>query len=139
MDRADLEIRFPQLLGYRIETTGRTITADFSGIEPFEVDTTKNPVETELGTAFSGETRTMTVASAKEVRDQQLVYWITRWVLHFYYSKDDGLADFGLFSQLKADALDTLHPLRAMGKGADLQFVAGLLAQYLEGLDRLSA
>lgn len=100
-DRADLEIRFPQLLGYRIETTGRTITADFSGIEPFEVDTTKNPVETELGTAFSGETRTMTVASAKEVRDQQLVYWITRWVLHFYYSKDDGLADFGLFSQLK--------------------------------------
>ena len=43
----------------------------------------------------------MTVASAKEIRDQELVYWITRWVLHFYYSKDDGLADFGLFNQLK--------------------------------------
>ena len=103
-DRAEHEIRFPQLLGYRIETTGRTITADFSQIEPFPVDATQLPVETEMGTAFSGETQMMTVASAKELRDQQIVYWITRWLLNYYYATDEGLPDFGLFNQLKAVA-----------------------------------
>lgn len=100
-DRAEYEITFPQLLGYRIETTGSKITADFSEIEPFEIDATKYPVETELATAFSGETQRMTVSSAKEVRDQQIVYWITKWLLHFYYSDDDGLPHFQLFNQLK--------------------------------------
>jgi type III restriction enzyme len=100
-DRSEFEITFPQLLGYRIETAGSTITADFSEIEPFEIDASKYPVETEMRTAFSGETQTMTVASAKEMRDQQLLYWITKWLLHFYYATDEGLPSFGLFNQLK--------------------------------------
>lgn len=117
-DRADFEIQFPQLLGYRIETSGRRVSADFSEIEPFEIDASKYPVETELGTAFSGEKQTMSVASAMELRDQEILYWVTRSLLRFYYATDEGLPDFGLFNQLKCVAEEWYRTrVRVIGAG----------------------
>jgi type III restriction enzyme len=100
-DRADFEIRFPQLLGYRIETSAGRITADFSDVAPYEVDATKYPTQTTMRTAFSGEEEQMSVADARDIRDQQIVYWVVRELLNTHYRPEDGRPDASLFNQLK--------------------------------------
>lgn len=95
------EITFPNVDGYRIEHAGDEISADFSGIEYFEIDATKYPMETVMASAFLPDQQEMKVGAVKELRDQQLIYLITKELIHFYYSDDDGLPHFHKFNQLK--------------------------------------
>jgi len=97
----EYEITFPNVDGYRVESIEGEITADFSQIENFEIDGSRFPLETTMATAFMGETQQMTVASAKGLRDQQIVYWITKWLLHFYYSDEEGRPYFQKFNKLR--------------------------------------
>ena len=98
---AEYEITFPNLDGYRIEHSGEEITADFSGIEHFEVDATKYPLETVMASAFLPDEQEMNIGAVKELRDQQLFYLITKELIGYFYSDDEGLPHFQKFNQLK--------------------------------------
>jgi len=89
-DRADLEIVFPNVDGYRVDIPEGRLTADFARLEPFEIDGSTHPFKTVMGTAVSGDTDLLEVESLRDLRDQQVVYRLARAVLHHYYRDEDG-------------------------------------------------
>jgi len=96
------EITFPQVVGYRVEHRDGPLTADFSSMEPFEIDGSRFPVDTIMASAFSPETETLTVRERiAMLRDQQLVYFITKELLAQYYRDDDGKPQFHRFAQIR--------------------------------------
>lgn len=99
-ERADLEIRFPNLVGYRLETESSRLEADFTATPDYFVDTTRQPVETTLGTAVSADTQTLR-AELATLRDQQVIYKLTKDYLRLV-EQADRRQDLRLFQQVKA-------------------------------------
>jgi len=97
----DYEITFPNLIGYRIESIEGNITADFSQIENFEIDGSRFPFETTMSSAFLKEKEDIRVESVLEKRDQELIYLITKELINYYYSDEDGNPYFQKFNKLK--------------------------------------
>jgi len=78
-ERDDLEISFPNVVGYRIELDEGPLRADFSATPDYEINTTQLPVESILGSAFSDEQHTLEIRSKLEqIRDQQVIYNIAQ-------------------------------------------------------------
>lgn len=101
-ERSALEIRFPQVVGYKVESLLPELRADFSGTPDFDLNFTMMPVNTALGTAFSGE-REQLRADPDRIRDQEVVYWIASQVLSRYYRDEAGrpqLAHFGALRKI---------------------------------------
>ena len=98
---AQYEINFPNLVGYRIEHSGDEIKADFSNLEHFEIDAAQFPFETVMASAFFPGEEKIKVGAVKELRDQQLFYLITKELIRYYYSDDEGRPHFQKFNQLK--------------------------------------
>lgn len=88
-DRAELEIRFPNLVGYKIEHDHDEVRADFTGTPGFTLDLHRIPAETSLGTAFSAA-REQLRTDPDALRDQEVVYWVAAQVLSRYYRGEDG-------------------------------------------------
>lgn len=99
--QAEYEITFPNLTGYRIETLDEVIKADFSKLENFEIDGSKEPVQTVMGTAVSALQETLTVEQVLEKRDQEIIYYFTKELLQLYFSDDEKNPRFQKFQQLK--------------------------------------
>ena len=93
------EIRFPKIVGYRIEAREGEITADFSGIENFVLDGAKLPTKTMMGNAFSPESQLLDIEHLKNVRRQTLVYGIAHRLIKtkLYDNDEDRNPRFGLF------------------------------------------
>lgn len=99
-ERASLEIRFPNLVGYKVEQPHDRVEADFSGTPMFVIDLNRMPVHTELGSAFSAE-RDELRSDPDRLRDQEIVYWIASQVLSRYYRGDDGRVQLEKFGDLR--------------------------------------
>ncbi len=99
-DRDELEIRFPNLVGYRLDTGAAGLAADFIGVPDYRLDTTKIPVESVLGSAFSGDRQQMRL-KLEALRDQQVIYWITKEYLRRIHGDDGQRADMRLFAQVQ--------------------------------------
>lgn len=95
------EIAFPNITGYRIETTNDVIKADFSKVEPFEIDGSKYPEYTQMANAFSPEKEVLTLDQAKAKRKQEVVFTITKNLIAHHYTDDDGNSFFFQFKQLR--------------------------------------
>ncbi len=100
--QADYEITFPNIIGYRVETSDDELRADFSGVEPFEIDYTSMPVITRMQNAFEARKEILEFTSLNELRDQQVVYKITQQLIRYYYSGLDNQPQFRKFNQLRA-------------------------------------
>lgn len=100
-ERSKLEIRFPQVTGYRIESVEREIQANFDDIEMYELDGSKYPAETEMGSAFLPGTQKMTLEQVKQRREQELIYLVTKYLINSFYTDEDGNPQFQKFRQLK--------------------------------------
>ena len=96
-----LEIVFPNIVGYRVEQLDGEIRHDFSGIENYEIDGSKFPVETVMATPFSPNEEKLQVKSVLEKRDQELMFLLTRELIKYHFSDDDGNPNFQLFNRLK--------------------------------------
>lgn len=96
-----LEIVFPNLAGYRVESVDGDIKADFAAVENFEFDGTKFPTRTVLASPFSPEEKELTVESVKEKRDQEIIYLITKELIRRHYADEDGNPQFQKFSKLR--------------------------------------
>jgi len=97
----EMEIVFPNVVGYRIENYDGEIKYDFTNIEPYEVRGDITPIETRLASAFSAEEIQIKVQSVLEKRDQELIYWLTKELIRFHFSDDDGSPNFQKFNKLK--------------------------------------
>ncbi|MCP5498110.1 MAG: DEAD/DEAH box helicase family protein [Leptospiraceae bacterium] len=100
-ERADLEITFPNLTGYRIEIEEAEIKADFSKIPPYEIDGSRYPTKTIMASAFLPNEAELTLEQIAERREQELVYAITRQLINHYYRDDEGNRFFHKFKRLK--------------------------------------
>ncbi|MCA0387655.1 MAG: DEAD/DEAH box helicase family protein [Bacteroidetes bacterium] len=95
------EIEFPNIIGYRIDRGTDEIRFDFSDVSDFEVDGTKYPTDVTLQTAFSPETSGLTLEEFLEKRDQEIIYDITRSLIKFHFSEENGTPYFELFPACK--------------------------------------
>lgn len=100
-ERSEYEIVFPNVESYRVESAEKTIVADFSKVKSFEIDGSKYPASTEMGSAFMDKTDVMTLEQVKHRRQQELEYFIVKYLLNHYYTDDDNNRQFYKFAQLK--------------------------------------
>lgn len=96
-ERATLEIRFPNLIGYRLATDAAELEADFSGTPNYRLDINKLPVDSTLGSAFSADTQEMRVR-LEDKRDQEVIYRLTAEYLKRHQGDAVGRADLRLFA-----------------------------------------
>jgi hypothetical protein len=95
------EITFPNVTAYRVVLREAPLTADFSGLPPFVVDGTRWPLVT-IMEAF-GQKEALSVREAlSALREQTVVYRVTRAVVRAYFCDADGNPDVGRFPALRA-------------------------------------
>lgn len=96
-----MEIEFPNVVGYRIENYDGEIKYDFSNIENFEIRGDITPIETRLASAFSNDEIKIQIQSVLEKRDQEVIFWLTKELIKFHFSDEEGSPNFQKFNKLK--------------------------------------
>jgi type III restriction enzyme len=99
--QADFEITFPNVDGYRVEYADDELLYDFSAVENYEIDGTKLPLSTTMGSAFLADTEKLKVAQVLEKRRQEIVYLLTQALLQYHFCDHDGNRKFQQFPKLK--------------------------------------
>lgn len=97
-----MEIVFPNVVGYRLENYSGEIKYDFSNIENYEIRGDITPIETQLASAFSSEEIQIKIQSILEKRDQEVIFWLTKELIKFHFSDDEGNPNFQKFNKLKS-------------------------------------
>jgi len=97
-----MEIEFPNVVGYRIENYDGEIKYDFSNIENYEIRGDITPIETQLASAFSADEIQIKIQSVLEKRDQEVIFWLTKELIKFHFSDDEGSPNFQKFNKLKS-------------------------------------
>ena len=121
-DRYELEIKFPNIVGYRIEHPHDEIRADFSGTPEFRIDLTKTPVETILGNAFSEDQEKLGLSDIFEMRDQEVVFWIAQQLLSRLYRDETGRPRLELFGDVRRIAQRWFDTKVELVGEADIRF-----------------
>ena len=99
-DRKDLEIRFPNIVGYRSENEMGHIDADYTGEPKFKLNFTEIPEETILSTPIGDDMKVLK-KDYHDLRDAQVVYVLTQRLIQQYYTGHEKGREFQLFGQLK--------------------------------------
>jgi type III restriction enzyme len=100
--QAEMEIDFPNVVGYRVENLDGEIKHDFSNIENYEIDGSKFPTETIMTSPISPNEEKLEVKGVLEKRDQELIFLITKELIKYHFSDDDGNPRFQQFNKLKS-------------------------------------
>lgn len=103
---AEFEITFPNIIGYRLEQSENKLTHDFSGVEPYDIDGSRFPVEATLSSAFSPHEEKLQVKAVLEKRENELHYLLAKELIRYHFSDDDGNPNFRLFGQLNVIVRD---------------------------------
>lgn len=96
-----MEIEFPNVVGYRIENYDGEIKYDYNNIENYEIRGDITPIETQLASAFSKEEIQIKIQSVLEKRDQEVIFWLTKELIKYHFSDDEGSPNFQRFNKLK--------------------------------------
>lgn len=99
-ERKDLEIRFPNIVGYRSENEMGHIDADYTGEPKFKLNFTEIPEETILSTPIGDDMKVLK-KDYHDLRDAQVVYVLTQRLIQQYYTGHEKGREFQLFGQLK--------------------------------------
>jgi type III restriction enzyme len=100
-DRDHLEIRFPRVVGYRVELPKEQIRAEFTEDSILELKPDLvGPTEV-LQAGIIGETANLKVEHQKNIRRSSLIMHLTNHCLQSKWRDADGVPRFHLFSQLK--------------------------------------
>lgn len=103
-ERKDMEIKFPNIIGYRCETTDGVINYDFTGLSKFPMNFAMIPRETILASAITYRQDEEIVALAshpEELRDNQVIYALTRDLIRAKYTDPKTGRQFQKFAQLR--------------------------------------
>lgn len=102
-EREALEIRFPVVTGYRVESCGDTIAFDYSGLPPFRLDFNRVPLKTTLSSAIAdtqGGKRVVLSSDYATLRDHEVLYHLTQRLLSEKYASRENGSEFQLFHTL---------------------------------------
>ncbi len=99
--QAEMEIEFPNIVGYRVENTEGSLNFDFSNIENYEIRGDLMPIRTKLASAFSKEKIDIEIQTVLEKRETEIIYWLTNELIKFHFSDDDQNPQFQKFNKLK--------------------------------------
>ena len=86
-ERQALEIKFPNITGYRSDNIEGALTADYTGLQKFILDFDKIPLENPLQTAVNDEMKILKT-DYMELRDSQVVYYFASLMIRDYYFND---------------------------------------------------
>lgn len=98
----EMEITFPNVVGYRVENLEGEIKHDFSKIENYEIDGSKFPTETIMASPISPNEEKLEVKGVLEKRDQELIFLITKELIKYHFSDEEGNPRFQQFNKLKS-------------------------------------
>ena len=99
-ERGGLEIRFPNIVGYRSETPDGEIRADYQNVPKFVINFNEIPTKTVLQSAIAPTLQIMAV-EYDDLRDAQVIYYLTWQLIRNYYTDRDGGQQFQRFAPLK--------------------------------------
>ena len=99
-ERSEFEIKFPNITGYRCEYKDGKIAIDYTDVPKLKLNFEKIPTQTELATAV-GETQIILKSEYRELRETQVLYQLTRWLINEKYSDVENGRQFQKFAQLK--------------------------------------
>jgi len=99
-ERAELAMEFPNLVGYKVQTDADHVSASFRLAPHFCVNMTDLPSQTTMGHAFSPELVELR-SDPDRLRDQEIVYWVTKEVLSRYYRDDNGRPLLDRFADIR--------------------------------------
>lgn len=97
----EMEITFPNVVGYRVENIDGELKYDFSDIENYEIDGSKFPIETTMSSPFSPDEERLEVKGVLDKRDQELIFLITKELIKYHFSDEEGNPKIQRFSSLK--------------------------------------
>ncbi len=97
----EMEIEFPNVVGYRIENFDGEIKSDFSKVENYEIDFSKFPTETIMTSPISATEDKLEVKGVLEKRDNELIFLLTKELIKIHFSDDDQNPQFQKFNKLK--------------------------------------
>ena len=86
----EMEIEFPNVTGYRLENLDGETKYDFSGIENYEIDGSKISTETIMASPISPNEEKLEVKSVLEKRDNELFYLLTKELIKYHFSDEEG-------------------------------------------------
>jgi type III restriction enzyme len=98
--QAAMEIDFPNVVGYRVENLDGEIKHDFSNIENYEIF--GMPTVTEMASPISPNKEILQVKGVLEKRDQELIFLITKELIKYHFSDEEGNPRFQKFNKLKS-------------------------------------
>ncbi|MDP2174539.1 MAG: DEAD/DEAH box helicase family protein [Bacteroidota bacterium] len=98
--QAAMEIDFPNVVGYRVENLDGDIKHDFSNIENYEIF--GMPTVTEMASPISPNKEILEVKGVLEKRDQELIFLITKELIKYHFSDEEGNPRFQKFNKLKS-------------------------------------
>lgn len=112
------EMTFPNLVGYRVLTQDAPLAADLDAVkEDFELDFTKTPARTVLGMPVGPEKRILSLDQALDLREQEVVFWITQQLLRYRFRDEEGRANVSQFAALRRIAAEWLSKkVKAVGE-----------------------
>ena len=87
-ERAALEIKFPNITGYRSDSIDGKLEADFTGLAKFRLDFNRIPTETVLQTVVNDDKKLLKT-DCEELRDQQVIYYFTQLMIREYYFSEE--------------------------------------------------
>ncbi|MGH8021537.1 MAG: BPTD_3080 family restriction endonuclease [Opitutaceae bacterium] len=114
------EILFPNLEGYRIEYPDSQLTADFSRVPEYTIPGNEIPTRTVLENAFEADKVKLTLDELLGLRDQPIIYRITKDLIRDHFSEDRSAPAFHRFGELSAIVEEWYHTrVRVLGKGPE--------------------
>ena len=103
-ERNAMEIKFPNIIGYRCETTDGVINYDYTGLPKFPMNFAMIPRETILASAITdrqGEEIVALASHPEDLRDNQVIYALTRDLIRAKYTDPKTGRQFQMFAQLR--------------------------------------
>jgi len=97
----EMEIDFPNVVGYRVENYDGEIKYDFSNIENYEIRGDLMPIRTKLASAFSNEEIDIEIQSVLQKRDTEIIWWLTKELIKNHFTDENENPKFQRFNKLK--------------------------------------
>ncbi len=103
-ERRDMEIKFPNITGYRCETKEGEILYDYSTLAKFKMNFAEIPTETTLESAIvdnEGGKRVILKNDIEDIRDAEVIYYLTRALIREKFTDRENGRQFQKFARLK--------------------------------------
>lgn len=102
-ERKNLEIKFPNIEGYRSDSPDGELRADYTDHYKFCLNFNDIPTETTMGNPIEDPDKNHVVLKSdyRELRDAEVIYELTRRLIHYKFSDRENGLQFHLFGKLK--------------------------------------